>query len=83
MKIDVIKCSDLDDYLKFAELKQDLVTRLTILKDIKEIELEHSKQLKSIAERLAILKQRLHLKLDVDLRKEINKRITGSGFGYV
>ena len=73
-----IKCyreDELEDYLRFAELKRDITVRLHILNKMSEFRLQMMKELDAQCKAIARLKEKTGLKLDADLRKEINKRL--------
>lgn len=75
MRAEVIAVSELDDYLRFERLRQDLTTRLHLFHKTQEQQLERQKEIKVICEQIANIKRVRGFKLDADMKKEILKHI--------
>lgn len=70
-----VDVKDIEDELKFVELKRELQVRLHIMKNAEEEKLKELKTIAEVCKAIAQLKIKHGWKLEDDMRKEINKRV--------
>jgi len=73
---DTIKLSEIEDYLKYHELRRDLILNLSRVKELAERKLKVLQTTNNVAIQMKRLKQKLKIKeTNADVHKEILKHI--------